>query len=92
MKNKTSNARYLYVAYFDADTKSVMNISINGKPVISKEMKGTSGSSVQYLQLPLSEVDYIKDTITVKFSGHDNVSTSKIIEVRLLDSVYNLNE
>lgn len=92
MKNKTANARYLYVAYFDANAKSVMNISINGRPLITKEMKGTSGASVQYLQLPLSDVDYAKETITVKFYGQDNVPTSKIVEVRLLDTVYNLNE
>jgi hypothetical protein len=90
MFNKAKSARYLYVAYFDADHNRCLNIEINGKNVVSKGLPGKSGTSIEYLLLPIPQSEYASENLKVKFVASDNAFTPKIIEVRLLSQEFKL--
>lgn len=84
MFNKSKSAHYLYVAYFDKDHNRILNVSINGKNVVSKILEGKSGSATQTILLPIPKSEINAENLIIKFSAADNALTSKIVEVRLL--------
>jgi len=88
MSNKSKSAKYLYITYFDADNDRWMNVEINGKKIESRRLAGKSGASPQYLLLPIPATEMAKEKLTVKFIAAENGITSKIIEVRLLETEY----
>jgi len=88
MKNQDKNAAYLYVLYFDADANRSLNVEINGKNVSAKKLEGKAGNSPQYLLLPIPETEKNKEILSVKFFAEEQMTTSKIIEVRLLTLNY----
>lgn len=88
MKNPGKNAAYLYILYFDANANRSLNVEINGKKVSAKKLEGKAGSSPQYLLLPIPETEKNKEILSVKFFAEEQMTTSKIIEVRLLTQNY----
>ncbi|UWX61477.1 glycoside hydrolase family 127 protein [Chryseobacterium oranimense] len=88
MKNKTKNASYLYLLYFDANPNRTLNIEINGKKIADQNMEGKSGSSPQYLVIPIPDSEKNKETLTVKFMAEEKLMTAKVIEIRLLTGNY----
>jgi uncharacterized protein len=92
MKNPSKNAAYLYILYFDANANRSLNIDINGKKVSAKKLEGKAGNSPQYMLLPIPEKEKGKEILTVKFYAEEQMTTSKIIEVRLLTKDYNKSD
>ncbi|WP_042721006.1 glycoside hydrolase family 127 protein [Flavobacterium sp. B17] len=92
MKNPGKNAAYLYILYFDANANRALNIDINGKKVYAKKLEGKAGNSPQYMLLPIPETEKDKEILTVKFYAEEQMTTSKIIEVRLLAKDYNKSD
>lgn len=92
MKNPGKNAAYLYILYFDANANRTLNIDINGKKVSAKKLEGKAGNSPQYMLLPIPETEKDKEILTVKFYAEEQMTTSKIIEVRLLTKDYNKSD
>ncbi|WP_449387612.1 beta-L-arabinofuranosidase domain-containing protein [Chryseobacterium lineare] len=92
MKNPGKDAAYLYVLYFDANTNRALNIDINGKKVSSMKLQGKAGNSPQFMLLPIPETEKNKETLSVKFYTEEQMTTSKIIEVRLLTKDYNKSD
>lgn len=92
MKNPGKNAAYLYILYFDANANRALNIDINGKKVYAKKLEGKAGNSLQYMLLPIPETEKDKEILTVKFYAEEQMTTSKIIEVRLLAKDYNKSD
>ncbi|MEA1848684.1 glycoside hydrolase family 127 protein [Chryseobacterium sp. MHB01] len=88
MKNPGKNAAYLYILYFDANANRSLNVEINGKNVSAKKLEGKAGNSTQYLLLPIPETEKNKEILSVKFFAEEQMTTSKIIEVRLLTQNY----
>ncbi|UPQ76225.1 glycoside hydrolase family 127 protein [Chryseobacterium nepalense] len=88
MKNPGKNAAYLYILYFDANANRSLNVEINGKNVSAKKLEGKAGNSPQYLLLPIPETEKNKEILSVKFFAEEQMTTSKIIEVRLLTQNY----
>lgn len=88
MKNPGKNAAYLYILYFDANANRSLNVEINGKNVSAKRLEGKAGNSTQYLLLPIPETENNKEILSVKFFAEEQMTTSKIIEVRLLTQNY----
>jgi len=88
MKNPGKNAAYLYILYFDANANRSLNVEINGKKVSAKKLDGKAGNSPQYLLLPIPETEKNKEILSVKFFAGEQMTTSKIIEVRLLSQNY----
>ncbi|WP_126650607.1 glycoside hydrolase family 127 protein [Chryseobacterium aureum] len=88
MKNKTGNALYLYLLYFDANPNRTLNIEINGKKITDQNMEGKSGSSPQYLVIPIPDSEKDKENLTVKFLAKEKSATAKVIEIRLLTGDY----
>lgn len=88
MKNPGKNAAYLYILYFDANANRSLNVDINGKRVSVKKLEGKAGNSPQYMLLPIPETEKGKEILTVKFYAEEQMTTSKIIEVRLLTKDY----
>ncbi|MEC5174820.1 glycoside hydrolase family 127 protein [Chryseobacterium nepalense] len=88
MKNPGKNAAYLYILYFDANANRSLNVEINGKNVSAKRLEGKAGNSTQYLLLPIPETEKNKEILSVKFFAEEQMTTSKIIEVRLLTQNY----
>lgn len=88
MKNQGKNAAYLYILYFDANANRSLNVEINGKNVSAKKLEGKAGNSPQYLLLPIPETEKNKEILSVKFFAEEQMTTSKIIEVRLLTQNY----
>lgn len=92
MKNPGKNAAYLYVLYFDANNNRSLNIEINGKKVSAKKLEGKAGNTPQYMLLPIPETEKNKENLSVKFYAEEQMTTSKIIEVRLLTKDYNKSD
>ncbi|SEM30333.1 hypothetical protein SAMN05421856_102290 [Chryseobacterium taichungense] len=92
MKNPGKNAAYLYILYFDANANRALNIDINGKKVSAKKFDGKAGNSPQYMLLPIPETEKNKEILSVKFYTEEQMTTSKIIEVRLLTKDYNKSD
>lgn len=92
MKNPGKNAAYLYVLYFDANNNRSLNIEINGKKVSGKKLEGKAGNTPQYMLLPIPETEKNKENLSVKFYAEEQMTTSKIIEVRLLTKDYNKSD
>lgn len=88
MKNPGKNAAHLYILYFDANANRSLNVEINGKNVSAKKLEGKAGNSTQYLLLPIPETEKNKEILSVKFFAEEQMTTSKIIEVRLLTQNY----
>ncbi|WP_312175639.1 glycoside hydrolase family 127 protein [Chryseobacterium sp.] len=88
MKNPGKNAAYLYILYFDANANRSLNVEINGKNVSAKKLEGKAGNLPQYLLLPIPETENNKEILSVKFFAEEQMTTSKIIEVRLLTQNY----
>lgn len=88
MKNPGKNAAYLYILYFDANANRALNVDINGKKVSAKKFEGKAGNSPQYMLLPIPETEKNKEILSVKFYTEEQMTTSKIIEVRLLTKDY----
>lgn len=88
MKNQDKNAAYLYVLYFDANANRSLNVEINGKNVSAKKLEGKAGNLPQFLLLPIPETEKNKEILSVKFFAEEQMTTSKIIEVRLLTQNY----
>ena len=88
MKNKTGNALYLYLLYFDATPNRTLNIEINGKKITDQNMEGKSGSSPQHLVIPIPDSEKDKENLTVKFLAKEKSTTAKVIEIRLLTGNY----
>ncbi|WP_426478411.1 beta-L-arabinofuranosidase domain-containing protein [Chryseobacterium sp. CBSDS_008] len=88
LKNNGKNASFLYLLYFDANTSRTLNIEINGKKIITQNLEGKSGSSPQYLVVPIPDSEKNKENLTVKFLAEEKLMTAKIIEVRLLTDNY----
>jgi DUF1680 family protein len=88
MKNPGKNAAYLYILYFDANANRSLNVEINGKNVSAKKLEGKAGNLPQYLLLPIPETEKNKEILSVKFFAEEQMTTSKIIEVRLLTQNY----
>ncbi|WP_265130386.1 glycoside hydrolase family 127 protein [Chryseobacterium oranimense] len=88
MKNNGKNASYLYLLYFDANTNRTLNIEINGKKIMAQNLEGKSGSSPQYLIVPIPDSEKNKENLTVKFLADEKLMTAKVIEVRLLTRNY----
>lgn len=88
MKNNGKNASYLYLLYFDANTNRTLNIEINGKKIMAQNLEGKSGSSPQYLIVPIPDSEKNKESLTVKFLAEEKLMSAKVIEVRLLTENY----
>ncbi|WP_312900869.1 glycoside hydrolase family 127 protein [Chryseobacterium taichungense] len=92
MKNPGKNAAYLYILYFDANANRALNVDINGKKVSANKFEGKAGNSPQYMLLPIPETEKNKEILSVKFYTEEQMTTSKIIEVRLLTKDYNKSD
>ncbi|WP_223598813.1 glycoside hydrolase family 127 protein [Chryseobacterium sp. GVT01B] len=88
MKNNEKNAPYLYLLYFDANANRTLNIEINGKKNIAQNLEGKSGTSPQYLVIPIPDSEKNKENLTVKFLADEKLMTAKVIELRLLTDNY----
>jgi len=86
------NAAYLYILYFDANANRALNVDINGKKVSANKFEGKAGNSPQYMLLPIPETEKNKEILSVKFYTEEQMTTSKIIEVRLLTKDYNKSD
>ncbi|WES99523.1 glycoside hydrolase family 127 protein [Chryseobacterium arthrosphaerae] len=88
VKNTGKNTSFLYLLYFDANNNRTLNIEINGKKIIAQNLEGNSGSSPQYLVIPIPDSEKNKETLTVKFLAEEKLMTAKVIELRLLTENY----
>lgn len=88
LNNKNKASKYLYIAYFDANNNRIINIEINGQNIQTQKLEGKSGNTIQYLQLPIPVSESNKEKLSLKFLAEKDLSTAKIIEVRLLNDQY----
>lgn len=86
MKNTRKNAKVLYIKLFDRDKARNFEVSINNRKISSLDMNGEQGDNLQILYFDIPQDESDKEILDVKFSANPNSMTSKIVEVRLLDS------
>jgi uncharacterized protein len=77
-------ARYLYIAYYDANPNRALNVEVNGQNMTTRTFEGKFGNAMQFILLQLPDDLVTEEKLTIKFSTHPNTLTPKITEVRLL--------
>lgn len=86
MRNRDKKAKVLYVKYLASDKPSMYEISINGEKLQNLSMDRKSESGMQFILLDIPPSEMTKDILDIKFTANKEYTTSKIVEVRLLES------
>lgn len=86
MRNRDKKAKVLYVKYLASDKPSMYEISINGEKLQNLSMDRKSESGMQFILLDIPPIEMTKDILDIKFTANKEYTTSKIVEVRLLES------
>ncbi len=85
MRNPKKDAKFLYLSYFDAQRNRQLNIEINDQKILTKELQGTGGNSLQYTLIEIPKTLQSSEKLTLKFIGNQDQLTGRIVEVRLLN-------
>jgi len=86
MKNPLKNAKTLYIKFFDRDKSRNFDILINNQKITNLNMNGEHGDDIQVLSFDVPQSEINKEILDIKFVADTNSMTSKIVEVRLLNS------
>lgn len=86
LKNNDKNAKYLYIRYFNRDNSREFDIQINGQNLLTKNLDGKSGDKIltELIEIP-SNLQNIS-TLELKFKAKPEKTTTKIIDIRLLNN------
>jgi len=86
MKNSSKNAKFLYLKYFDRDKNRKFDLLINDIKIESMSLPGEHGENLQtkVLEIPASETG--KEILEIKIAAQSNSMSSKIAELRILNS------
>lgn len=86
LKNNDKNAKYLYIRYFNRDNSQEFDIQINDQNLLTKNLDGKSGDKIltELIEIP-SNLQNIS-TLELKFKAKPEKTTTKIIDIRLLNN------
>lgn len=85
LRNKSKNAKYLYVAYLDRDRNRQFDLFINGEKISSFSLEGKKDMKVSETIYLIPETMKDAEIYTVRFVAKEKSRTTKITEVRLIE-------
>lgn len=85
-KNNNKNAKYLYIRYFNRDSSREFDIQINGQNLLTKNLDGKAGDKILTEQIEIPSNLQNLSTLEIKIKAKPEKATTKIIEIRLLNS------